>query len=168
MAEYGMHWRWGDTNPITEPIDSATVIRAGDLLWRNGTTKKVEPASAFEKDTDLATTQEAFAMVFVGVAMQSSTAGLDNHIRVATTGVFEFKDATSKPSHANGDYVGASLNDATMSLEPRKIIAVEKSYQAIGRIAHSAGVPAGKAFVEIRSTIMYGGVAGSDPTHGKG
>lgn len=165
MAENKMRWKWGETNPITEPTASSTVINAGDLLWRNSTSGKVEPASTFAKDTDLATTQAAFAAAFVGVAMQASPAGTAGYIRVATTGVFEFTDSTTSPSHSCGAYVGANLNAATTYLEDTKVISVAKSYLAIGRIAHVESVPSGKAFVEICSTTMRGGVAASDPEH---
>ncbi len=61
-----MRWRYGETNPVMVPVDSATVIEIGDLLYLD--TDDAKPASA---------------------------SGADRSIRVATTGVFELDCAAA-------------------------------------------------------------------------
>ena len=39
-----MRWRYGDTNPVMLPVDSATVIEIGDLVYLD--TDDAKPASA--------------------------------------------------------------------------------------------------------------------------
>ncbi|MDO4574042.1 MAG: hypothetical protein Q4D98_02385 [Planctomycetia bacterium] len=166
MFENRMKWRWGDTSPVTVDVASTTAVKSGDLLWLNATSKKAEPADTFAFDTSLAKTQEAFASKFLGVAMQDSPSGTSGYIRVATTGVFELDDSTAGDTSACvGDYRGAVVNTAGTYLVSDKVISVSESYQAIARIAHTENALPGKALVQIQSTIMRGGVAGSDPKH---
>ena len=100
MAD-NMRWRYGDTNPVVVPVDSATVIEIGDLVFLE--TDDARPAGQDTNadgtgdlwNTNLATTQEAFHDKFLGIAMQRSRSGDVDPIRVATTGVFEFDAATA-------------------------------------------------------------------------
>ncbi len=43
MAD-SLRWRYGETNPIVLPVDSATVIEIGDLVYLD--TDDVQPASS--------------------------------------------------------------------------------------------------------------------------
>ena len=98
--------------------------------------------------------------------MQASPAGAPSPIRVATCGTFEFTDDTAAgESEVLGTYVSADLNSAETYLQNRAVIKVSGAKTAIGRIVHLENVPAGKAYVAILSTIIKGGVAGSDPSH---
>ena len=72
--------RHGDVDLRRVRVDSATVIRAGDLVFLD--TDDVKPASDFPWTTDLATTQAAFAAAFLGVAHTSSAAGETEDISV--------------------------------------------------------------------------------------
>lgn len=76
-------------------VDAATVIEAGDLVWLD--TDDVKPASAFTWDTDLPTTQAAFAALFVGVAHQVSANGDTNDVSIdiSPTSVYEFDVASA-------------------------------------------------------------------------
>ena len=159
-----LNWKWGETCPVSAPVAPATVIEIGDLLYLDS--GKALPASSFAKSTDLAGTQAAFTPKFLGVAMQASPAGATSPIRVATCGTFEFTDDTSAgETEVLGTYVSADLNAAATHLQNRAVIKVSGAKTAIGRIVHLENVPAGKAYIAILSTIIKGGVAGSDPSH---
>lgn len=163
MTEF--NWKWGETCPICVRSDEATEIRIGDLLWldSNG---KAQSASTFLKSESQEKTQKAFTSDFLGVAMQASPAGWNGTIRVATCGTFEFQDETSgEVTQRIGSFVGPILNSTEERLEPKSVVTVDSSLKAIGRIVHQENVPQGKAYVAIISTVLKGGVPGSDPKH---
>ena len=165
MSQNKLRWQWGETQPILVPAAASTVIHQGDLLWKNSS-GKAEPASTFAYDTSLAKTQKEFAKVFLGVAMQESPSGTALAIRVATLGTFVFDDSTETPSNETiGCYMGAVANSDNTYLESTKLISVANSYLAIARVANLESNPAGTALVSISSTVMHGGVPGSDPLH---
>ena len=165
MSQNKLRWQWGETAPILVSVDSNTVIHQGDLLWKNSS-GKAEPASTFAYDTSLAKTQEEFAKVFFGVAMQESPAGTALPSRVATLGTFLFDDSTATPANETiGDYMGAVANSASTYLENTKLVSVSYSYLAVARVANLESNPSGSALVSVVSTVMHGGVSGSDPQH---
>lgn len=160
-----MRWRYGDTNPVVAAVDSASVIEIGDLLYLD--TDDAKPASAMSDLGTDAQNQEGFCNKFLGVAMQRSKSGETTPIRVATKGVFEF-DCPSGTFEI-GDYVAPDGNaDASALLDQQ----VEKvgvfdagaivAKRAIGKVAKRVSAAATTVLVDIRSTVMYGGVeAGS-------
>jgi hypothetical protein len=149
-----MRWRYGDTNPVVAAVDSTTVIEIGDLVWLD--TDNAKPASGFTWTTDLATTQTNFKQKFLGVAMQRSRSGDATPIRVATTGVFEFDCASG--TFELGDHVGNAANSATSGLVNQQAVKVSQSVCAIGRVAKRQSSAATNVLVDIRSTVMTGGV----------
>ncbi len=152
-----MRWRYGDTNPVVAAVDSATEIEIGDLLWQD--TDDAKPASAqADQGTEVAN-QERFGEKFLGVAMQRSRAGDTAPVRVATTGVFEF-DCPSATFEL-GDLVGADENAGGNALLDQQVAKVTASKYAIGRVAKRVASAATAVLVDIRSTVMTGGVEGS-------
>ena len=143
-----MRWRYGDTNPVVAAVDQETVIEIGDLLWQD--VDDAKPAAMLGD-------QEQFAEKFLGVAMQRSRAGDTAPVRVATTGVFEFDCLGG--AHELGDLIGAYPNTAE-SLFAQKVVRVLEAKLAVGRVAKRQAGGTG-ALVDIRSTVMTGGVAGS-------
>ncbi|HWB01224.1 MAG TPA: hypothetical protein VG713_22195, partial [Pirellulales bacterium] len=115
-----MRWRYGDTNPILLPVDSATVIEIGDLVYLD--TDDAKPASAAADAGSMAANQEAFHDKFAGVAMQRSRTGDTTPIRVATTGVFEFDCASA--TFEVGALVGADQPGGGSSLSGQQVTAV--------------------------------------------
>ncbi len=163
MIEY--NWKWGETCPICVRAAEDSEIKIGDLLWLDSD-GKAQSASTFSKSETLAETQKAFTLDFLGVAMQASPAGRKGTIRAATCGTFEFDDETSGDVAQHiGSFVGINLNSHEERLDPKSVITVDSSLKAIGRIVHQENVPAGKAYVAIVSTVLKGGVPGSDPKH---
>lgn len=152
-----MRWRYGDTNPVVAAVDSDTIIEIGDLLMQD--TDNAKPASMLiDRNTETAN-QEAFAAIFLGVAMQRSRTGDTAPIRVATTGVFEL-DCPSGTFEL-GDMVGADENTAGNALLNQTVAKVALSKYAIGRITKRQATAGTNVLVDIRSTVMTGGVNGS-------
>ena len=155
-----MRWRYGDTNPVVAAVDSATVIEIGDLVWQD--TDDAKPASSITDQGSETANQEALADGFLGVAMQRSRSGETAPLRVATTGVFEF-DCPSDTFEL-GDMIGVDENAAGNALLNQQVARVEQSRYAIGRVAKRQSAASTSVLVDIRSTIMTGGVEGSSPS----
>jgi len=155
-----MRWRYGDTNPVVAAVDSATVVEIGDLVFQE--TDDARPAADQTDQGTEAANQEAFAAKFLGVAMQRSRAGDTAPVRVATTGVFEF-DCPSGTFEL-GDLAGADENAAGDALLSQQVDAVAASHYAIGRVARRESVASTRVLVDIRSTVMTGGIAGGSPS----
>ena len=152
-----MRWRYGDTNPVIAAVESATVIEIGDLLYQDDDSAK--PAALLANQGSQSANQEKLADLFLGVAMQRSRAGETAPIRVATTGVFEF-DCPSGTFEL-GDLVGADKNAANTGLLSQQTAKVTLPKEAIGRAARREPTAATVVLVDIRSTVMTGGVEGS-------
>ncbi len=155
-----MRWRYGDTNPVVAAVDSATVIEIGDLVLQD--TDDAKPASSLTDQGTETANQELFADKFLGVAMQRSRSGDTAPIRVATTGVFEF-DCPSGTFEL-GDMVGADENTAGTALLNQHAAKVSASKYAVGRVAKRVPTAGTSVLVDIRSTVMTGGVEGSSPS----
>lgn len=155
-----MRWRYGDTNPVVAAVDSATVIEIGDLIYQD--TDDAKPASSQADQGSEAANQELFADNFLGVAMQRSRAGDTAPIRVATTGVFEFECPSG--TFELGDLIGADENTSGDALLNQQVASVSASKDAVGRVAKRLSSAATAVLVDIRSTVMTGGVEGSSPS----
>lgn len=152
-----MRWRYGDTNPVIAAVESATVIEIGDLVYQDGDAAK--PATALPNQTSQSADQSKLADLFLGVAMQRSRAGDSEPIRVATTGVFEFDCASS--TFRLGDLLGAEKNAGNTGLLSQQVAKVTLPKEAVGRVARREPTAATTVLVDIRSTVMTGGVEGS-------
>ncbi|MBN1393743.1 MAG: hypothetical protein JW959_01745 [Pirellulales bacterium] len=155
-----MRWRYGDTNPVVAAVDSGTIIEIGDLVWQDADDAK--PASDITDQGSETANQEALADAFLGVAMQRSRNGDDAPIRVATTGVFEF-DCPSGTFEL-GDLVGADENAAGDALLNQQVDKVAAAAYAIGRIAKRQAASVTSVLIDVRSTVMTGGVEGTTPS----
>lgn len=149
-----MRWRYGDTNPVIAAVDSGTVIEIGDLVYQ--AVDDARPASAQGDQGTPAANQTLFAANFLGVAMQRSRAGDADPIRVATTGVFEF-DCPSGVFEL-GDLMGVRENSEGTALESQVVEKVGAANLAVARIARRAPAGTTNVLVDIRSTVMTGGV----------
>jgi hypothetical protein len=149
-----MRWRYGDTNPVIGAVDAATVIEIGDLVYQE--TDDVRPASSQADQNTKVANQELFTSKFLGVAMQRSRAGETAPIRVATTGVFEF-DCPSGTLEL-GILMGVDENAAGTALVNQQAVTVAQANRAIGRVAKRESTAAISALIDIRSTVMTGGV----------
>lgn len=152
-----MRWRYGETAPVVAAVDRATAIEIGDLLWLDGGVAK--PASALTPRANAAATRRAFAAVFLGVAMQQSPSGDDRPIRVATRGVFEFDCAPT--AFGLGQWMGVAIDGQSGSPLSQQLEKVTEADQAIGRVASQSDRPSTRVLVDICSTVMAGGIAGT-------
>ena len=90
--------------------------------------------------------------------MQRSRDGDTAPIRVAATGVFEFD---CRPWICElGDLAGAIPNE-TGELQNQTVGLVNSSRYAIGRVAKREDIAVASVLIDIHSTVMTGGVAGS-------
>lgn len=155
-----MRWRYGDTSPVVAAVDSATVIEIGDILYQD--VDDAKPASSQADQGSETANQELLADSFLGVAMQRSRAGDTDPIRVATTGVFEF-DCPSGTFEL-GELAGVDENAGGDALLDQQVATVSASRYAIGRVAKRVASAATGVLVDVRSTVMTGGVEGSSPS----
>lgn len=110
-------------------VEIGTVIEAGDLVYlSNGYAK---PAGDFAWDNDLATTQGAFAAVFLGVAQQGSLAGQtdDVSVDVSPHAIYEFDVESS--TFEIGTLLG--VDGASDALNSQRLLKVNSAAQAIAR-----------------------------------
>ncbi len=163
-----MRWRCGDTNPVEATVDDVTVIEIGDLVYQSS--DNARPASAIVNETHKDTTpQRIFAVAFLGVAMRRSRSGDSDPIGVATTGVFEFDVPADLFELGDLIGVGRGPNGTPMN---QQVELVEQHQDAIARVAKRVGLEGCTdakhgapvvitVLIDIRSTIMTGGVRGS-------
>jgi hypothetical protein len=148
-----MRWRYGDTNPVMIPVDSATVIEIGDLVYQD--TDDAKPASAQTDQGSEITNQQLFHDLFAGVAMQASRSGDTQPIRVATTGVFEF-DCLSTTLEV-GDLMAADENGAGTALLNQTVAKVTNANAAVGRCAKRLNPAGTRILVDVVSSTLKGG-----------
>ncbi len=149
-----MRWRYGDTNPVLAAVDSATVIEIGDLVYQD--TDDAKPAGSQADQSSETANQELFADNFLGVAMQRSRSGDTDPIRVASTGVFEF-DCPSGTFELGG-LVGVNEESGGTALEDQQVASVAAAIYAVARVAKRVATAATSVLVDIRSTVMTGGI----------
>ncbi len=149
-----MRWRYGDTNPVIAAVDAATVIEIGDLVYQE--TDDARPASSETVQQTKLASQQLFTSKFLGVAMQRSRSGETAPIRVATTGVFEF-DCPSGTFEL-GNMMGVNENSGGTAMLNQQVASVAQADSAIGRVAKREAAATTSVLVDIRSTVMTGGV----------
>jgi predicted RecA/RadA family phage recombinase len=148
-------WVHGDTTHVLAPVESATVIEIGDLVYYDVNFAKPASMQAFQ--TVKTTNQSNFAGKFLGVAMQASPAGSTKPIRVSTSGVFEY-DCTATTFEL-GNLVAIEENAGRTSLENQKLEKVTATTNAIGRVCRREGTSTTSVQVQLRSTVMHGAVS---------
>jgi hypothetical protein len=145
---------YGENNPASAPVATASAIEVGDILGY--TSGNVYPAKDETWDTNLATTQTAFATKFLGLSGQKKLASevrvhgnsTDNIIRVDCSGVFEF-DAVNA-TYVIGDFIGPA-KDTGNALLRDTVAKVSGVALAIGRvIENTTGT---KIKVQLLSTL---------------
>jgi len=148
-----MRWRYGDTSPVMLPVDSASVIEIGDMLYQD--TDDAKPASAQTDQGTESGNQQLFHDNFAGVAMQASPSGSTQPIRVATTGVFEF-DFVSTTLEV-GDMLGSDENAGGTALMNQTVAKVTNANAAVGRCAKRLNPAGTRVLVDIVSSVLKGG-----------
>lgn len=134
------------------PVDSATVIESGDMLFND--TDDAKPADQFTYvAADLPATQANFAAKFLGVSSEASAAGDTRDVTFRQCGVFEFECASA--TFEKGDLVGPDDNAAPDALLNQQVIAIGlNGYGAIGRVHVRYGTATTRVKVEIFQPSM--------------
>ena len=107
-----MRFRSGQVQLHKLRVDSDTVIEAGDLVFLD--TDDVKPAADFPWDTDLETTQGAFAAVFLGVAHEQSADGDTDDLSIDTSpqAIYEFD--VDSATYEVGDSLGPDEDSSSL------------------------------------------------------
>lgn len=143
--------------PIVAPVATATAVNVGDLVAvQSGA---VVPASGFTWNTDLVTTQTAFAAAFVGHSFQFKGANVarvfgnseDNTLGVSSAGTYEFDCAAA--NFTLGQYVGVAKNPAANALLDQTVVGVGSAAAAIGQVV-LAGVNLTRVRVRLLSGVL--------------
>lgn len=143
----------GETDPVIAPVLTAQAVAVGDLVGlSSGNVVRAEDTTW---DTNIATTQAAFALLFLGVSGQRKVAAVarvdanseDNAMRVDCSGVYEFDCASG--NFAMGDLVGPAKQSGN-ALESQKVVAVATENLAVGRVVEK-GTSVTKVKVRILS-----------------
>lgn len=149
--------QYGDAKPVvTKAVPTATVIEQQDMIGQIAADGLPFPAASQAWDTDLATTQAAFILLFLGISTEFSRAGDVAPIKVNTAGVHEFECAAAQ--FKNGALVGPAKQSGNL-LENRKVAAVATENLAIGRVARDYAANTTTVLVEVFSSIMKPKVA---------
>lgn len=146
----------GETSPAFVTVATAQSCVAGDLVGMS--TGTLVKASETTWDTNLATTQAAFVLLFAGVAAQRKDATVarvhgnstDNLVRVDPEGTWEFDCASA--SFAVGDLVGPAKASGN-ALEDQKVAAAGSESVAIGRVVEATS-SATRVKVKILSKLL--------------
>ena len=141
---------------LTSSIPTAP-INVGDLLFCNVVSSKsyALPITSFTWDTDLATTQAALALLFLGIANGRSRIGVsltdhpeDANVAVDMDGEIEM-DCTSA-QYKIGQYVGPAK--ATGNALLQKVVGVATRDLAIGRVVRNTAASAVRVRVQLINT----------------
>jgi hypothetical protein len=136
-----LRFRSGQVQLRKVRVDADTVIEAGDLVWFD--TNDAKPAADFAWNTNLATTQAAFAAVFLGVAHQPSYAGSTEPISVdvSPSSVYEFQVAQA--AYEVGQPLGPDANGSALMSQQLE------AATAVNAIARAAEYHAGTSALRV-------------------
>jgi hypothetical protein len=149
-------YRFGLKETAAYAVASDTVIEQGDMLGIDVATGLVYPANDETWDTNLATTQAAFAAKFAGIAMDASPAGSTAPITVALTGVFAMAQASA--TLALGASVSPAQVGTTEKIASQSVVA---STPRIGKAAKCYAAVATEVLIRVRAAQMPASAAAS-------
>lgn len=140
-----VQWLRESTNPTVIPVATAKAVAVGDIVGLASNTLVRAEDEAW--DTDLATTQTAFAAKCVGVSDQAKPANVarvygnstDNLIRANTCGVFEMDCDSAQ--YRVGDYVGPAKATGNALLS-QKVAASSTAARSIGMVVEDTAASA--------------------------
>ena len=136
---------------LTSTVPTSTIEQGDAVAY---VSDKAVPASAFTWTTDLATTQTAFVVAFLGISESRSRAATtdtrDLRINVNMDGTYEF-DCTSA-SYTVGQFVGLA-KDTGNNLLSSQVVGVATKALAIGVVVE-AGTTVTKVKVRLLNTLF--------------
>jgi hypothetical protein len=147
-----LRFRSGQVHLHKLRVDSGTVLEAGDMVFLD--TDDVKPASDFTWDTDLATTQSAFAAAFIGIAHQQSADGDTDDVSVDLSphAVYEFD--VNSATYEVGDQLAP--DEQSQTLMNQQLEAIGSGADAIARAAEYKAAAATALRVTFASAFHTG------------
>ena len=138
----------------TVPTAASTAYNPGDLIWLNSGVAAV--ASAFTWDTNLATTQPEFRVLFLGVCMDQKLASdtSTSPILVCLRGVFSYPCATLNAAHHIGECVNCAKDTGNNMLD-QVLAFVSGPTLSIGTLAEEVASGSTALTVYLQSFLMY-------------
>jgi hypothetical protein len=101
--------------------DSSTVLAVGDLVYLD--TDDVKPAASFTWDTNIATTQAAFANSFLGICMTAKASGAaatNIAVQIAPTVIYKY--TCTSETHEIGNTFGPAKNPLSNALLSQQLV----------------------------------------------
>lgn len=131
-------FRHGQMELVDVPVESATVIEIGDMVYLEATGGEVKPASSFAAGGSFSALQQGFANVFLGIAYQASASGETDNISVdvSPTSVYEF--AVASATYTLGEDLGPDNSASAGALDDQQLEAVSATANAVARAAEYA------------------------------
>lgn len=134
----------------------ADTISNADLVFLSvsANVSSADKAANFTWDTNLATTQAEFALLFAGIAIGrsriNSTDARDLNLLVETRGVFRLPCTSA--AYAAGTWVGPAKNGSSNHLV-NTLVAVATKSLAIGRVVENAPAASTQILVELVNSL---------------
>lgn len=129
-------FRRGQMNLIPFPVDSSSVIAAGDLVFVYSSTGQVKRAADITWNSDTATTQADFVNVFAGVAYEKSDSGDTNDILVDVSSDSVYAYPCDSATFKAGAPIGPAKASGN-ALESQKVVEAAAVTSACGRTVES-------------------------------
>lgn len=118
------------------PRASTMVINAGDMLFLDTSSGQCKPAAQFTWTTDLATTQAAFAAVFLGIARSSHISGDTSDCQVDMSAQAIYACACVLATFHVGDLVTPAQDGSNNNLSSNVVQKTATAAAGIGRVHH--------------------------------
>ena len=145
-----LRFRSGQVQLVKVPVEAASVINAGDLVWLD--TAGAKPASMFPWTTNAATTQGNFAAKFLGVAHQHSSAGNSDPVSVDISPMSVYELDSAPATYKFGDFLGP--DDQANHLLDQQLKVSSAATMAIARAVEFTG--AGATTLRVVLASAYG------------
>ena len=156
-----MRWRYGDTNPVVAAVDSATVIEIGDLVWQD--TDDAKPASSLADQGTETANQEALGR---RVPRRGHAAEPQRRDRADPRGHHRRVRVRLPERHVRAGRPGRRRRERRRQRPVESAGGEGRRKPATRSAASPSGRPAAttSVLVDIRSTVMTGGVEGGSPS----
>lgn len=134
----------------------ATAIKSGWMLWRD-TDGTLKPASGFTWDTNLATTQAAFASKFAGIAASNHAANdADTDVLIDVSPFSAYQMGCSVATFVLGDMIAPAQDGANNALSNTLVAKTSTTANAIGRVHQTRTVATASIWCYFASAFRLG------------
>ena len=158
-ANSNFRFRRGEQQTREYAYDNTVAIAKGDILWWDSSDRKVKTAYAYTWDTNLATTQTSFALVFVGIACDDrDVSDTKTTITVDVSPEAEYVYPRASGTHSVNTPFAVAQNGSDSLLANQKLVAVTESQiaRAVARSIESQASAVTSVMVQFASTVYIG------------